>query len=92
VSFKYINPAIVTWRTLLKHEVCCAWLFALANAGSSNAAKMAIMATTTSNSMSVKARQVAEASRLCSGSISGGRSEQIVGLTLARGPLPHWPQ
>src|SRR5665213_4416392 len=42
--------------SLFKQKVCCALLLALAKAGSSIAARMAIMAMTTSNSMSVNAR------------------------------------
>src|ERR1700694_5120995 len=43
------------WRTLLKQEVRWAVLFALAKAGRRRPANMAMMAITTSNSISVKA-------------------------------------
>ena len=43
------------WRKLFRQEMPCALALALARAGSSSAARMAIMAITTSNSMSVNA-------------------------------------
>jgi hypothetical protein len=42
---------------LLKHLIPCAFFLAEASAGSSIAAKMAMMAMTTNNSMSVNARE-----------------------------------
>ena len=42
---------------LLKHAICCALSFAPAKAGINRAARMAMMAMTTSNSISVKAGQ-----------------------------------
>ena len=41
---------------LLRQEICCALALALASAGNSMAAKMAMMAMTTSNSIKVNAR------------------------------------
>ena len=43
----------VICRRLLKHAACCALRFELASAGNNIAAKMAIMAMTTSNSIKV---------------------------------------
>ena len=48
-------PANVNCLMSLMQAICCARNLALANAGNSIAAKMAIMAITTSNSISVKA-------------------------------------
>ena len=45
----------------LTQAICCARNFALDNAGNNIAAKMAIMAITTSNSISVKAHNTGEA-------------------------------
>jgi hypothetical protein len=45
---------MVTCRRLLKQAVCCACIFALPKAGSSNAAKIAMMATTIKSSIKVK--------------------------------------
>src|SRR5258706_6526341 len=45
---------------LLMQAIACALLFALASAGRSNPARMAMMAMTTSSSMSVKARRTRE--------------------------------
>jgi len=43
---------------LLRHTTACAVPLALLKAGSSSAARIAMMAMTTSNSTSVKARQI----------------------------------
>jgi len=49
----YITPAIPIWRMLLMHAVCLLRALALLNAGSNIAARMAMMAITTSNSIKV---------------------------------------
>ena len=54
-------PATVNCLMLLMQSICCARNFALDNAGNNIAAKMAIMAITTSNSISVKAHNAGEA-------------------------------
>src|SRR6266498_2468875 len=46
-------PTVIWWRFEV-HLIFCAFAFARLNAGSSMAARIAIMAMTTSNSMSVK--------------------------------------
>src|SRR5580658_2169291 len=46
--------AIINWRRLLLQAVALAWSLAMANAGKSKLARMAIMAITTSNSIKVK--------------------------------------
>src|SRR5579862_4772574 len=43
-------------RKLLKQEICCAFLLAADSAGNNIAARIAMMAMTTSNSISVNAR------------------------------------
>ena len=48
-------PATVNCLMSLMQAICCARNLALDNAGNSIAAKMAIIAITTNNSMSVKA-------------------------------------
>src|SRR6266550_3475655 len=57
-SLLYIAQARVIWCLLLRQ--CARWAFALAldSAGRSRAAKMAMMAITTSNSISVNARRL----------------------------------
>src|SRR5579859_3568785 len=55
LSSVYIMPATVNCLMLLMQSICCARNFALDNAGSNIAAKMAIIAITTSNSISVNA-------------------------------------
>src|SRR6185369_11064174 len=50
---------IIICRSLLKQEMRCAFSLALARAGNNIAARMAMMAMTTSNSINVKARRAA---------------------------------
>jgi len=54
LSFSYNNAPVASCFTLLRHCMFFALIFAAASAGSSSAAKMAMMAITTSNSISVK--------------------------------------
>ena len=54
-SARYKVVAIPIWRKLFRHAVCLARALAFESAGKSMAAKMAIMAMTTSNSISVNA-------------------------------------
>src|ERR1043166_755714 len=54
-SSTYICQQNWSWRWLLKQAVCSAFPLALARVGKSIAARMAMMAITTSNSISVKA-------------------------------------
>jgi len=54
LSSEYIIQAMVSWRLLLMHIIPCASFFELARVGSSSAAKIAIMAMTTSSSIKVK--------------------------------------
>src|SRR6266446_3670145 len=51
----YICHASMICLELFRHMMPCALIFALLNAGSSNAARMAIIAMTTSSSIKVKA-------------------------------------
>jgi hypothetical protein len=53
----YICVAKVNCFTLLEHDMAWALDFALANAGRSIAARIAMIAITTSNSISVKAER-----------------------------------
>jgi len=52
----YIIVANPQFRMLELHLACCAFAFALDNAGNNMAASMAMMAMTTSSSINVKAR------------------------------------
>jgi hypothetical protein len=54
-SAAYIVMPMPIWRTLLKHCTLFARSLALLNAGNKRAARTALMAITTSNSMSVNA-------------------------------------
>jgi hypothetical protein len=67
VSLAYMIPDKVSCLRLLTHFICCARNLALESAGSSMAARMAMMAMTTSSSIKVKAR----AQRGESASLSG---------------------
>ena len=53
-SWTYMFAAIPSWRMLLTQDTCFPRLLAFERAGRSMAARMAMMAITTSNSMSVK--------------------------------------
>jgi hypothetical protein len=55
-SSAYIIHASASYLTLLKQAVVVAFSLALASAGKSSAARIAIMAITTSNSINVKPR------------------------------------
>src|SRR6266498_1538810 len=57
-SLLYMAQAIVIWCLLLRQWVRWAFALALDSAGRSMAAKMAIMAITTSNSISVNAARL----------------------------------
>src|SRR5208283_3655253 len=62
----YIIQAVIFCLLLLMHWMACALCLALASAGSSIAARIAIMAITTNNSMRVKARaERADAGFVC---------------------------
>ena len=54
VSFEYRKNPKPSCLRLLRHFISVALLLALARAGSSNAARIAMIAITTSNSISVK--------------------------------------
>src|ERR1035437_2940096 len=47
--------AVISCRRLLTHRICCALVFAEDSAGNRRAARMAMMAMTTSNSINVNA-------------------------------------
>src|SRR6185503_10287464 len=55
-SSQYICQQNWSWRLLLRQPIWCALDLALVRAGSNRAARMAMIAMTTSNSMSVKPR------------------------------------
>ncbi|SPE63296.1 hypothetical protein SBV1_960022 [Verrucomicrobia bacterium] len=55
LSFAYMRVARLNWCSLLLHWLIFAFSFDLANAGNNIAAKIAIIAITTSNSIKVKA-------------------------------------
>ena len=55
-SLPYMWTARMNWRKLLLHVVRLARSFAFANAGNSSAARIAMMAMTTNNSINVNAR------------------------------------
>src|SRR5438445_6548435 len=55
LSLRYICQASMICLELLMHEIACALIFALLNAGSSIAARMAMIAITTSSSIRVNA-------------------------------------
>src|SRR5580765_4944096 len=55
LSSGYINQESCNCLRLLRHWMPCAFVFDLLNAGSSRPARMAIIAITTSSSISVKA-------------------------------------
>ena len=57
MSDSYMTKAIPIWCILLRQAVRFAFALARASAGRSSAAKIAMMAITTNNSMSVKARE-----------------------------------
>src|SRR6266566_2451427 len=59
----YIPIATPTWRTLLRHWVIFECSLARPNAGNNSPARIAMMAMTTSNSMSVNADSGAETLR-----------------------------
>src|SRR5258707_8647668 len=50
----YNANALEIWLELFKQAICCAFCLALARAGNNIAAKMAMMAITTSSSIKVK--------------------------------------
>src|SRR6185312_9467293 len=54
----YITQAVFSCRMLFMHDIRWALVLAIVSAGSNNAAKIAMMAITTSNSISVNARFV----------------------------------
>ncbi len=56
MSLTYMNVASANCLELFKQEICCAFVFAHANAGSRIAARIAIIAITTSNSIKVNPR------------------------------------
>src|ERR1017187_2791619 len=64
LSVAYIIQVVANCFSLLMHWMRLAASFARASAGSSNAARMAIMAMTTNNSMRVKPRQPLLKSRI----------------------------
>src|ERR1035437_11152009 len=55
-SATYISQPVCNCLRLLTHRIRCARSFALDNAGNNSAARIAMMAMTTSNSINVKAR------------------------------------
>src|SRR5271169_263273 len=59
-----MSRAVVICLTLLRQPVCCALRLAAASAGSNIAARMAMMAMTTSNSIKVKPERRLETTRL----------------------------
>ena len=61
---RYIDKAKPTWCKLLLQRVLSAAVLARDSEGNSSAAKIAIMAMTTSSSISVKAQRNARAERL----------------------------
>src|SRR5437016_12765619 len=79
----YVCHASMICLELFRHMMPCALIFALLNAGSSNAARMAIIAMTTSSSIKVKAGR--SRTRRQSGIIVLlGRSEfSIIGFDLS---------
>ena len=62
-SWKYICKAVPDCFMLEMQFAICAFRFALANAGNNMAARMAIMAMTTSSSIKVKPRVFLEVAR-----------------------------
>src|ERR1700743_1421021 len=53
VSLKYMNAAVVSCLRLLTQRICCALRLAEESAGNNIAAKIAMMAITTNNSIRV---------------------------------------
>src|ERR1019366_6190436 len=56
------HPSII-WRLLFMHRVCMVFCLALVRAGSSSAARMAMMAMTTNNSIRVNPRRLVPTSQ-----------------------------
>src|SRR2546427_2573686 len=70
LSSEYIKYPNMSWRVLFMHEMPVALALALPSAGRSRLARIAIMAMTTSSSMSVNApREVGPRSSLSGGMI-----------------------
>jgi hypothetical protein len=53
-----MNTASACWCELLTQAICCPFRFAPAYAGNNKAARMAMIAMTTSNSINVNPRRV----------------------------------
>src|SRR5437879_5568513 len=86
LSSEYIFHAINNWRWLFMQCTPCAFSLAFPNAGRSNEARIAMIATTTNNSISVKAPLTRQGRKPASFACIVGLPSAYVAVTFGQSP------